>query len=152
MKLKDSKLGLFLKDKAPKVLEIAGDLLPDAGTLGIVKNLIEHTVVDKAEREAIKDEIDANRLDFERDMFKLEVEDRKDSRRLYMDDSLIQKMLALLFTVAYFLILHFLFRHFVTHEISLGEFEIGFISTMFGGMSTKINTIIDFFFGGSAPK
>ena len=37
-------------------------------------------------------------------------------------------------------------------DINLGEFEISFISTLFGAMSAKVNTIIDFFFGGSAKK
>jgi len=40
-KFKDTKLGAFLGNAAPHILDIAGDLLPDAGVLGIVKNLIE---------------------------------------------------------------------------------------------------------------
>ena len=39
-KLKDSKIGAFLKSKAPKILNAVGDILPDKGGLGIVKNLI----------------------------------------------------------------------------------------------------------------
>ena len=39
-KLKDTKLGAWLKRKAPEVLEKVGDVLPDKGALGIVKNLI----------------------------------------------------------------------------------------------------------------
>ena len=30
-KIKDTKLGSWLKDKAPNILSIAGDLLPDSG-------------------------------------------------------------------------------------------------------------------------
>lgn len=41
-KLKDTKVGAWLKDKAPQILDVAGDLLPDSGALGIVKNLIKH--------------------------------------------------------------------------------------------------------------
>lgn len=37
---KESKVGMFLKDKFPKVLDIVGDVLPDKGLLGVVKNLI----------------------------------------------------------------------------------------------------------------
>lgn len=40
-KIKDTKLGQWLKDKAPKVLDIVGDALPDQGVLGIVKNLVD---------------------------------------------------------------------------------------------------------------
>jgi hypothetical protein len=38
---KETKLGKFLAKVAPKVLGVAGDLLPDAGVLGMVKRLIE---------------------------------------------------------------------------------------------------------------
>ncbi len=39
-KFKDTKVGGFLTKVAPGILGIAGDILPDAGVLGIVKNLI----------------------------------------------------------------------------------------------------------------
>ena len=39
-KFKDTKIGAFLKNKAPKILNAVGDILPDNGTYGIVKNLI----------------------------------------------------------------------------------------------------------------
>jgi len=39
-KFKDTKVGKFLKDKAPNILNGIGDVLPDKGALGIVKNLI----------------------------------------------------------------------------------------------------------------
>ena len=37
---KETKVGAFLASKAPKVLTAIGDVLPNQGTLGIVKNLI----------------------------------------------------------------------------------------------------------------
>jgi len=40
-KIKDTKLGKWLKDKAPGVLDKVGDLLPDQGALGVVKNLLD---------------------------------------------------------------------------------------------------------------
>jgi len=39
-KFRDTKVGQFLKDKSPKILEVVGDVLPDSGALGIAKNLI----------------------------------------------------------------------------------------------------------------
>ena len=45
-----------------------------------------------------------------------------------------------------------MFRFFVLGEMNLGEFEISFISTIFGAMSAKVNTVVDFFFGGSSKK
>ena len=40
-KIKDTKLGIWLKEKAPDILGIVGDLLPDSGALGVVKNLLD---------------------------------------------------------------------------------------------------------------
>ena len=40
-KIKNTKLGKWLKSKAPNVLNTVGDLLPDQGALGLVKNLID---------------------------------------------------------------------------------------------------------------
>lgn len=39
-KIKDTKIGEWLRDKSPDVLNLAGDLLPDAGILGIVKRIV----------------------------------------------------------------------------------------------------------------
>jgi hypothetical protein len=39
-KIKDTKLGVFLREKLPSVLSTVGDLLPNQGALGIVKNLV----------------------------------------------------------------------------------------------------------------
>ena len=36
----ETKIGAFLSSKAPKVLQALGDVLPNQGTLGVVKNLI----------------------------------------------------------------------------------------------------------------
>jgi hypothetical protein len=41
-KFKDTKVGAFLKEKGSKILDVAGDLLPDKGGLGIIKNLIDN--------------------------------------------------------------------------------------------------------------
>ena len=38
--LKETKIGAFLSSKAPQVLNAIGNVLPDKGTLGIVKNII----------------------------------------------------------------------------------------------------------------
>lgn len=40
-KVRDTKLGSWLKEKAPKIFDLVGDALPDAGVLGVVKNLID---------------------------------------------------------------------------------------------------------------
>tara|TARA_R110000744_G_scaffold2378_1_gene9675 strand:+ start:969 stop:1418 length:450 start_codon:yes stop_codon:yes gene_type:complete len=47
-KFNETKIGAFLKSKAPKVLSALGDILPNQGTLGIVKNLISSDTKIKA--------------------------------------------------------------------------------------------------------
>jgi hypothetical protein len=52
-KIKDTKLGGWLKEKAPEVLDVVADLLPDKGGLGVVKNLLDKNPnVDPAEAQA----------------------------------------------------------------------------------------------------
>ena len=104
----------------------------------IVQNaegILDEVITTKEEKEQIKLELKKILLEAEQEAFTKEVEDRKDARSLYKDDSLIQKILATIFTAAY---------------VVLSEYEIGFISTIFGAMSAKVNTIVDFFFGGSS--
>ena len=55
-KIKDTALGKWMLSKAPNVLGVVGDLLPDAGALGIVKNLLHNEPgVDNNEADAMVD-------------------------------------------------------------------------------------------------
>lgn len=56
-KIRDTNLGKWLKEKAPNVLDVAGDMLPDRGMLGVVKNLLDSTT--DLDPEEIKAKIDA---------------------------------------------------------------------------------------------
>ena len=116
------------------------------------EGILDKVVTTDKERDEAKLALKKLLLDAEREAFAKEVEDRKSARDMYKDDAIIQKVLATLFTVAYFGITFVMFNYFVTKTIELGEFEISFISTIFGAMSAKVNTIIDFFFGGSSKK
>ena len=52
-KIKDTGLGKWLAEKAPNVLSTVGDLLPDQGALGVVKNLLDKEPgIDPAEAKA----------------------------------------------------------------------------------------------------
>ena len=52
-KIKDTNLGKWLKEKAPSVMNTVGELLPDQGALGVVKNLLDKEPgVDPAEAKA----------------------------------------------------------------------------------------------------
>ena len=52
-KVRDTKLGKWLKEKAPNVLDTVGDLLPNQGALVLVKNLLDKEPgIDPAEAKA----------------------------------------------------------------------------------------------------
>jgi len=56
-KVKDTKVGQWLREKAPSVLEVVGDALPDRGVLGVVKNLVDRDpTIDSASLHKIIDE------------------------------------------------------------------------------------------------
>ena len=116
------------------------------------EGILDKVITTDKERDEAKLALKSIMLEAEREAFAKEVEDRKSARDMYKDDAIIQKVLATLFTVAYFGITFVMFNYFVTKSLDLGEFEISFISTIFGAMSAKVNTIIDFFFGGSSNK
>ena len=73
-KLKETKLGKLLKNKAPKILDIVGDVLPEKGILGVVKNLISNDPeLSPEDKKMLHDQA----VEF----YKLEVEDRDSARK-----------------------------------------------------------------------
>jgi len=120
--------------------------------IGNASSILDEVITTDEERATAKERLEALLKTHEKEIFELEVEDRKSAREMYSDDASIQKILATVFTIAYFALSFIMFRYFVTGDINLGEFEISFISTIFGAMSAKVNTVVDFFFGGSHQK
>ena len=116
------------------------------------EGILDKVITTDKERDEAKLALRRVLLEAEAEAFAKEVEDRKSARDMYKDDALIQKILATLFTAAYFGLSFMMFRYFVMGDIEMGEFEISFISTIFGAMSAKVNTVVDFFFGGSSKK
>ena len=56
-RLRDTKVGAWLTTKAPAILDAVGDVLPDSGVLGVVKNLVDNephlTTEDRLELERL---------------------------------------------------------------------------------------------------
>lgn len=72
-KFKDTKVGVFLKDKAPDIIDTVGDLLPDAGVLGVAKNLIKMSdKLTPEEKELLTEDL--------AQMYEMEVKDRESAR------------------------------------------------------------------------
>jgi len=70
---RDTKLGKFLLGTAPSIVETIGDVLPDKGVLGIIKNLI-----DKDGNMSAEDKSEAHKQLVE--LYELEVMDRDSAR------------------------------------------------------------------------
>lgn len=75
-KFKDTKVGKFLKEKAPKILDTIGDVLPSNGVFGIVKNLISMSEDLTPEMK----EIALQQLAKEVEAYQIEVKDRESAR------------------------------------------------------------------------
>ena len=120
--------------------------------VGQASTIIDEVVTTDEERIQLKQQFEKVVKNHEKEMFALEVKDRESAREIYKDDAIIQKVLAIIFTIAYFFLSYTMFKYFVLNTLELSDYEIGFISTVFGAMSSKVNTIIDFFFGGSHSK
>lgn len=120
--------------------------------VGQASTIIDEVVTTDEERLKLKNEFEKVIQDHEKEMFALEVQDRSSARTMFIDDSIIQKILAIIFTCAYFFLSYTMFKFFVLNTLELSDYEIGFVSSVFGAMSSKVNTIIDFFFGGSSKS
>ena len=85
-----------------------------------------------------------------KEIYKLDAEERANARALYGKDSTVQKIFAMVFLIAYVTLTGFMLYWAFNHSnMELSDFQITTISTTFGAMSAKINTIVDFFFGAS---
>ena len=102
------------------------------------EGILDKCITTDKERDAAKLAIKKLMLEAEKEAFAKEVEDRKSARDLYKDDAIIQKVLATLFTVAYFGISFVMFQHFVggwhrdvlnpwTGEVHVQESMIGIL-------------------------
>ena len=91
------------------------------GILGKVvdnaEGILDKVITTDKERDEAKLQLRKVLLDAEKEAFAKEVEDRKSARDMYKDDAIIQKVLATLFTVAYFGITFVMFSYFVTKTI-----------------------------------
>ena len=135
-----TKVGMFLQKFAPNILDVVGDVLPDQGALGIIKNLI-----DKDDKLTPEQKVEALEL------LKIDLENTKDARDLQkialQQDDLFSKRfiyyLAIFWSVVcsiYFFLATF--TKVINEEMA--DIILGFL------LGTVSGTVINFFFGSSA--
>ncbi len=115
--------------------------LASAGTAEVLKEgtkLIDEIFTTKEEK-----------LQGKMELFKMAVTDRDSARDLYAQDSWLQKVFAIFFLFAWIGLTTLMLNYFVFQSIQLQDWQIAFVSSINGGISTKLSTIIDFLFGGA---
>ena len=142
-KLKDTKLGGWLSTNAPKVLDVVGDLLPDQGALGVVKNLIQND----------PDLDPSQKAEFARMAFELESADRASARQREVEvvkaTGKIDWMMVITGIVG---LLSFMFTIYaVVYIESVKENEL-FIHLMGMIEGVVIGNIFAYYFGASVKK
>lgn len=107
----------------------------------------------KAELQKARYQFNSVKMDYEYKIKDQEYKDRDSARKMYMADSSLQKIFAITFLIGYIGIsaamLTMIFGFFGVTGVQLDAFEASIVSMIFTAMSTKINTIVDFLFGGS---
>jgi hypothetical protein len=108
-KFKDTKLGQWLKIKAPELLNQVGNFLPDAGTLGIVKRGISILSPDdqqegleevkKVERKLTEIDLENARIDVE--ILKAKLSDRDSARSREVESIKLGNKSALMYVLGF---------------------------------------------------
>ena len=142
-KFKDTKLGGWLSTNAPKVLDVVGDLLPDQGALGVVKNLIQND----------PDLEPSQKAEFSRMAFELESADRASARQREVEvvkaTGKVDWMMVITGIVG---LLSFMFTIYaVVYIESVKENEL-FIHLMGMIEGVVIGNIFAYYFGASVKK
>lgn len=149
----ETKFGAFLnkaKDVAPELLQVAGKIATGnvIGAVSEVGNILKKESTKSAEAKVLLNEFKMFEMEFNKECFELEVEDRKDARKLFSNDSLIQKIFAIVFLVGYGVLCWYMLE-ILKGEANESELFKTMVTMIFTGTSTKLSTIVDFFFGGS---
>ena len=147
-----------------KFVSKVGDVLPEVGNIAVslvsgnyvgavkeVGSIIKKGAEKKEEAKVLLQEFEQFQMEYEKECFELEAQDRKDARNLYSNDSLIQKLFSIIFLIGYGVLCWYMLD-IIQGESEESELFKTMITMIFTGTSAKLNTIVDFFFGGSVTK
>ena len=135
-----TKVGMFLQKFAPNILDVVGDVLPEQGALGIIKNLIDKD--DKLTPEQKGEALE---------LLKIDLENTKNARELQkialQQDDLFSKRFIYYLAIFWSVIcsIYFFLATFteVVNE-EMADIILGFL------LGTVSGTVINFFFGSSS--
>lgn len=134
-----TKVGAFLQNFAPNILDVVGDVLPDKGALGIIKNLIDKD-----------DNLTSDQKAEALELLKYDLENTKDARdlqkaALLQNDKFSKRFVYYLATFWSIVCSIYFFVATFTHVINeeMADIILGFL------LGTVSGTIMNFFFGSS---
>lgn len=145
---KETRVGKLIAS-LPKYKELVGEI-PVAGP--ILEMILSKIKTDTDVPEPVKAELMKLAQDHEKDMYALEIDDRKDARKMYTANSELQKIFAISFLIGYLIVTFaagLMVYVIAVKDIHVPDWAIGFVGTVWGGMSAKVSTITDFLFGSS---
>ena len=139
-KLKETKLGKLLKDKAPHLLEFVGDVLPDSGGLGLLKNIIsKDEAIDPETKKLLHQQLV--------ETYKLEVKDRDSARKREIEITKVGKTDWMFIATGASGVLAFLFIVYSVVYVTIPEHNEKTFYTLIGLMEGLIASIFAFYFG-----
>jgi len=124
------------------------------GTVGDTIDRFVTTDEERAEAELAKRRLGLEFEKLEMDAEQAILKDRQSARAMYESDSSLQKIVAIVFLAMYGAISAIMLWFVLgwirqSTGVDVPTWGISLISTVFGAMSSKVNTIVDFLFGGS---
>jgi len=157
---KQTKFRNFI-DKAKKILpDIAavGGKLATGNYLGAISEVGE-ILTGKAEEEPNNDKVNALlyeyelcKIEFGIEEEKIHQQDRANARNMYKEDNALQKVFAITFLACYIgmtILMLYGFYKVGIAEVEVANYVVAFVTSVYTGMSMKVNTIVEFLFGSS---
>ena len=92
------------------------------------------------------------KLEAKKELFRLAISDKDSARKMYSLDSTLQKVFSIFFLLSWVSLTVLILNYFIFEKVDLLDWQIAFVSTIYGGISTKLGTIVDFLFGGSSAS
>ena len=157
---KETKFKIFLNKAKKLIPELAkvGGKLATGNYLGAISEVGE-IITGKAD--ANKNDDKLNSLLYEFELSKVEfaleeqkpyLDDKADARQMYKEDNGLQKIFAIVFLCCYILLTILMLYGFYKigiNEVEIQNYVVAFVTSVYTGMSMKVNTIIEFLFGSS---
>jgi len=142
------------KKVVPDIVKVTGKLA--TGNIGGAISDVGQMLQDKADADEKANELlyefEIQKIEFALEEQRLILEDKADARSMYKEDNGLQKTFAITFLCCYILLTILMLYGFYQigmNEVKVANYVVAFVTSVYTGMSMKVNTIIEFLFGSS---